>query len=108
LARFDGLGFRVKNGLVPKEYALHLFWDLVIRSAQQLYLHLRDQRARRGPQHEYKEDYEWLLEECKRYQLDQAGKKWPREKLDLDDLVKLEPLPIFNAVSQSGGAPDNV
>jgi hypothetical protein len=25
LARFDGLGFRVRNGLVPKQYALHLF-----------------------------------------------------------------------------------
>jgi hypothetical protein len=108
LARFDGLGFRVRNKLVPKQEALHLFWDLVIRSAQQLYLHVQDQRARRGPQHEYKEDYEWLLEECKRYQLAKAGKKLPREKLDLDDLVKLDPLPIFNAASQSDAAPDNV
>lgn len=66
-----------------------------------------DPIARRGPQHEYKEDYEWLLEECKRYQLDKAGEKWPRKKLDLDDLVSLQRLPIFDATSQSGVAPDN-
>ena len=78
---------------------------MVLRSAQRLYLHVQDQRARRGPQHEYKEDYEWLVEECKRYQLAKAGEKWPRRKLDLDDLVSLQPLPVFNAASHSGVAP---
>lgn len=107
LARFDGLGFRVKNGLVPKKEALHLFWDLVVRSAQQLYPHLQDQRVRRGPQHEYKEDYEWLVKECKRYQLAKLGQKWLSKELDLDDLLKVEPLPVFNLASQSGVAPDD-
>jgi len=97
LARFDGLGFRVRNGLVPKQYALHLFWDLVIRSAQRLYLHLQDQRTRRDPRYEYKEDYEWLVRKCKCYQLvDKLGQKPPSEKMDLDELLKLEPLPIFS------------
>jgi len=109
LARFDGLGFRVRNGLVPKQEALHLFWDLVVRSAQQLYPHLQDQRARRGPQHEYKEDYEWLAKECKRYQLAKMGQKRPSKKLDLENLLKLEPLLIFrvNMASQSGVSPGN-
>ena len=107
LARFDGLGFRVRNGLVPKQYALHLFWDMVVRSAQRLHPHVQDQRARRGPQHEYKEDYEWLAKECKRYQLAKAGQKWLSKELDLDDLLKVEPLPIFNLASPSGVAPDD-
>ena len=110
LARFDGLGFRVRNKLVPKQEALHLFWDLVIRNAQQLYPHLQNQRARRDPRYEYKEDFEWLAKECKRYQLvTQLGQKRPSKKLDLDALLKLDPLPIFgvSTASQSDAAPDN-
>jgi len=109
LARFDGLGFRVRNALVPKQYALHLFWDMVVRSAQRLYLHVQDQRERRGRQHEYKGDYEWLARECKRYQLAKMGQKRLSKKLELDDLLKLEPLPIFrvNVTSQSGASPSD-
>jgi hypothetical protein len=95
LARFDGLGFRVRNKLIPKQEALHLFWDMVLRSAQRLQPHLQDQRARRDPRYEYKEDFEWLAKECKRYQLATLGQKLPSKKLDLDDLLQLEPLPIF-------------
>ena len=88
-AHFDGLGFRVRKEIIPKEEALELFWDLVVRCAQQLRPHLLDQRERRGLSYEYKADFDWLARECKLFQLKSTG------DLTLDELLKLEPLPIF-------------
>jgi hypothetical protein len=69
-ARFDGLGFRVQKGIIPKEEALELFWDLVIRAAQQLHPHILDQRESRQEKQgvlrkyrEYKADFDWLARE---------------------------------------------
>lgn len=94
-ARFDGLGFRVRKQLVPKQEALELFWDLVLRSAQQLRPHVLDQREKRGALHEYKLDFDWLARECKVFHLKRLGRQPPTLDMSLDELLKVEPLPIF-------------
>lgn len=84
-ARFDGLGFRVRKGTVPKTEALELFWDLVVRSAQQLRPHILDQREKRQES-----------------QIESAGHKIPRKSTNLDELLKVKPLPIFTAHTSDG------
>jgi len=102
-ARFDGLGFRVRKGIVPRNEARELFWDLVVRCAQQLRPHLLDQREKRGILREYKTDFDWLARECKLFQLRKLSNKSPAKDLNLDELLKLEPLPIF----RNGNPKDN-
>jgi len=93
-ARFDGLGFRVRTGLVPKQEAMELFWDLVVRCSQQLRPHILDQRERRGVLHKYKADFHWLACECKIYHLRRLSSPYTK-KISLDELLRIEPLPIF-------------
>jgi hypothetical protein len=92
-ARFDGIGFRVRTGVVPKQETLALFWDLVLRCAQQLRPHILDQRERRGASLEYKADFDWLARECKLFHLKSLGHKSLPRNLNLDKLLELEPLP---------------
>lgn len=101
--RYDGLGWRVKNGLIPKEETLQLFWDSILRSAQQLHCHIKDQRMARKEEKlpedvKYKADFEWLAKECKRFQLKRMlipKKEWPNEGASIEDWLKIEPLTIF-------------
>ena len=95
-ARFDGLGFRVRTGLVPKHETMELFWDLVVRCAQQLRSHILDQRERRGVLREYKADFDWLARECKIYHLKNLSSSYPR-RISLDELLQIKPLPIFKS-----------
>jgi len=94
-ARFDGLGFRVRTRLVPKEETLELFWDLVLRCSQQLRPHVLGQREKRGVLYEYKADFDWLARECKLFQLKQLGQQPPSVDMSLDELLRLDPLPVF-------------
>ena len=100
-AKFDGLAFRVRIQQVPLQETLELFWDLVIRCAQQLRPHILDQRERRGLMYEYKADFDWLARQCKLFQLRKLGRKLLRKNLGLDELLKLEPLPIFRLATPS-------
>ena len=94
-AKFDGIGFRARIQQVPLHETLELFWDMVIRCAQQLRPHLLDQREKRGSMFEYKADFDWLARQSKLFQLRNLGHRLPESNLGLDELLKLEPLPIF-------------
>ena len=59
-ARFDILGFKARKGVVPKKETIEIFWDWVIRCAQQLRPHIEDQRRRRGRTDIYRTDFDWL------------------------------------------------
>ena len=107
-ARFDGLGFRVRKRIIPKKESLELFWDLVVRSAQQLRPHIQDQRDKRQEKQgafrkyrEYKADFDWLARECKLFHLQGVGQKISQKDISLDELLQLEPLPIFTAHTSS-------
>lgn len=100
-ARFDGLGFRVRSQIVPKQEALELFWDLILRCAQQLRPHVLDQREKRGVLRDYKADFDWLARECKLFQLKRLGRKPPMKDISLDELLRLDPLPIFRTEKQA-------
>jgi hypothetical protein len=83
-ARFEALGFKVRKRIIPKRDTVEIFWDWVIRCAQQLRPHIQDQRRRRGPSDNYREDFDWLARECKLYQLKRLGHKGSTTDMTLD------------------------
>lgn len=79
-AVFDGIGFRVRKDIFPRQETLELFWDLVLRCAQRLRQHIVDQRDRRGEkelpdEYRYKYDFDWLTRECKLFHFKMLGYK---------------------------------
>ena len=95
-ARLEGLGFKARKGVVPKKEAVEIFWDWVIRCAQQLRPHIEDQRRRRGRADAYRVDFDWLARECKLYQLKRDGYKGSAKDLTLDQLLQIKKLALFN------------
>lgn len=94
IAHLDRLGFRVRERQVNLEHAYRLFWDTVIRSAQQLGDHLDDQSRLRG--YEHCPDFQWLARAFKTKHLRSKSKLPPHHrKLALPALLKTEPLAIF-------------
>jgi len=95
-ARFEALGFRIRKKVVPKKESIEIFWDWVIRCAQQLRLYIKDQRRRRGPSDFYRNDFDWLARECKLFHLERLGHKVSTMDMELDELLKVKPLSFFN------------
>jgi hypothetical protein len=127
-AQMDGLGIRMRNKIIPYDESLYIFWPLVLRCAQQLRPHLKNQRTNRHTKEDYKADFDWLARECKLYQLSLApgGKiectgnglrmlnwklrRWRIRsgdygKMDLDKLLEQDPLPIFRMTSLENVTP---
>lgn len=98
-ARFDMLGYKARKDVVPKKEAVEIFWDWVIRCAQQLRPHIEDQRRRRGRTDVYRADFDWLARQCKLYQLARDGYKGSAKDLTLDQLLQIKKLSIFNLQS---------
>ena len=88
------LGFRARKKLVPEDECYHLFQGMVIRTAQQLQQHLRDQRQKRGTEL-YRGDYDWLVRRFKLRQLGEKDRRSIDEQMPLSDLLAIEPLPVF-------------
>ena len=95
IARFEALAFKVRKGLIPKEDAIEGYWDWVVRCAQQTRDYIKDQRQRRAPAENYRANFDWLARECKLFHLKRAGNKSRTDDLTLDELLQIEPLPIF-------------
>jgi hypothetical protein len=77
IGRYDRLGYRIRKGGIPKNEALEMFWEEVIRCAQQLLPYINDLRRLRRenvhgelPQHlKYMADFEQFAKECKLFHL---------------------------------------
>ena len=95
-ARFEMLGVKVRKGVVPKKETVEIFYDWVIRCAQQLRPHIEDQRRRRGRTDKYRRNFDWLAKECKFYQLKSDGYSGPTKDLTIDQLLQIKKLSIFN------------
>jgi hypothetical protein len=106
-ARFDMLGFKARKGVVPKKETIEIFWDWVIRCAQQLRPHIQDQRRRRGRTDIYRMDFDWLTRECKLYQLKRDGYDGSTKDLTVDQLLQIKKLTIFNVQQPSAELPAN-
>jgi hypothetical protein len=94
-ARFEGIGFKVRKGLVPKREAIEGFWDWVVRCAQQTQHYVQDQRERRGASETYRKDFEYLARECKLFHLERLGDRTPTRGMKLEQLLEMQPLPVF-------------
>jgi hypothetical protein len=95
-ARFEALGFKARKKVIPKQDTVEIFWDWAIRCAQQLRPHIQDQRRRRGPLDVYRADFDWLVRECKLYQLERLGHRESTKNMTVDQLLQVKPLSIFN------------
>ena len=94
IAHLDRLGFRVRTGQIPENECYHLFWDILLRTAQQLQLHLQDQREKRG-NISYKDDYDWLTRKFKLRHLGKKARRLSKERKTLSELLEIEALPVF-------------
>jgi hypothetical protein len=95
---------RIKNRLVPEQESYELFWDIVIRSAQQLQRHLDDQTAKRG--YEYAPDYQWLARRFKCRWLRERGRlPSAYKRMSLAALLAIEPLPVWSSAAAVAAKP---
>ncbi len=95
IACFEALAFKVVKKVIPIKYVIDGYSDWIIRCAQQTRIYIKDQRANRHKSENYRKRFEWLVKECKLYQLKQEGKESQINDNSLDALLKIEPLPIF-------------
>jgi hypothetical protein len=102
-ARFEGLGFKVRRGLIPKKDAVEGFWDWAVRCAQQTQPYIQDQKERRGDSERYRKDFEYLAKECKLFHLKRIGDKTPTRGLKLEQLLQIQPMTIFQVEEPSEG-----
>lgn len=65
LAMYDMIGFRVREGVLPKDSVLKTEWTVLLRLWAQSKAFVVAERQRRGVP--YKDDFEWLVNEAKTY-----------------------------------------
>ena len=108
LGTYDFLGWRLMRGIMDEEAVLEMFHKPIVRCAQLLHLHIKDQRKGREENEELDElakdkaFFVWLAKECKLYHLKVVGKprkdKWKKDEVphleDLVELLKCHPLSI--------------
>ncbi len=95
IARFEALSFKVRKGVIPKKDFIEGYWDWVVRCAQQSRPYIKDQRQKRAPSENYRANFDWLARECKLFHLETAGNKSQTKNLTLEELLQIEPLPVF-------------
>ena len=93
-AHLERLGLSVRSKLVPEDECYQLFHGRVIKTAQQLREHLRDQREKREAG-SYRHNYDWLVRRFKLRHLRKKGHRLIDEQMPLSDLLEIEPLPVF-------------
>jgi len=110
--KFEGIGFRIRKGFIPKKLAIELIWDMELRCGQRLYLHVKDQQNKRkdsGMREDlrYRNDFLWLTRECKNYHLKQLGYNIADySSLTLDQLLAKQPLYICDFESINDNSPE--
>jgi hypothetical protein len=95
VAHFEGLAFKIQKGVIPKEVVIELYFDWIIRCAQQTSIFIKEQRANRPESEKYRFLFDGLVKDCKLFQLKRIGKKAQAKGKSLDDLLLIEPMTIF-------------
>ncbi len=108
LAHLERLSYRIRRGLVGEQEVYEMFWDVVVRVAQQLYSHIDDQAQRRDG-YRHVANFEWPARRFKVRSLKIQGGAPPNaDATSLAHLLEIKPLPVFrveprsDAISQQG------
>ncbi|MBI3769815.1 MAG: DUF4760 domain-containing protein [Deltaproteobacteria bacterium] len=101
LAHLERLSYRIRRGLVAEEEVYEMFWDVVVRVAQQLHSHIDDQAQRRGG-YRHVANFEWLAKRFKVQSLKtDGGAPLNAYATPLPELLKMKPLPVFRVEPKS-------
>jgi hypothetical protein len=100
IARFDALAFKIKKGLVPKKIVVESYFDWIIRCGQQTRVFVNEQRAKRLTSEKYKLRFEWLVKECKLFQLKRENNEDLSRGKSFDELLTISPLPVFKPLDK--------
>jgi len=95
---FDRVGFLTRTGQMYEDDVYYLYRGPILKTAQQLQIHLKDQRNRRAGAgaKRYDPDFDWLAKRFKMRQLGENGIKIDRSirKLPLNELLKIKEIQI--------------